>query len=154
MSHSKKKFFLIAVFATFLSAAAAIAAENKPAAPPAGSYACAVLAPGSFFDTGVLQVLADQQYIAIEGGGGTYVYNPANRAVQFKTGPYAKGEIGAQFFPNGIAKGGVPKKRDPVIVLKPTMNKKVTGVENIPTQYCYLRSESKTRTQKDSAPGK
>lgn len=115
--------------------------STKAAAPkaPAGNYGCVVIGSGEYFDVGGFQLKPDGTYNSYKGTSGRYSYVPSTRAIKFSGGHYAETGVAARYYPKGPAKGGIPKRHDPTIVLKPRARKKdASGHSDV--QYCYLQA--------------
>lgn len=115
------------------------ATTAKKAKAPAGNYGCVVVGPSEYFEVGGFELKSDGTYSSYKGPSGRYSYVPSTRAIQFSGGHYAQPGTTATYYARGPVKGGVPKRADPVIVLRPPKGKKNSGGHN-DVQYCYLQA--------------
>ncbi|HZQ71063.1 MAG TPA: hypothetical protein VFA68_21235 [Terriglobales bacterium] len=111
-------------------------AQQKKEKAPAGRYGCVVVGEGQFFDIANLQMHADGTY-EVSGSKGNYSYTPASGAIKFTSGHYAESGISGSYRAKGPVKGGIPGKRDSVIVLTPKQKTDPTGMGHNEKQYCY-----------------
>ena len=93
-----------------------------------------------YFDVGGFQLKPDGTYQTVRGSQGRYSYVSSTRRIEFSTGHYADTGVTASYYPNGPAKGGIPGRHDPAIVLRPRSRKDSTGMGHNEVQYCYLQA--------------
>ena len=120
-------------------AAPSTTAAAKKSKSPAGNYGCVVVGPSEYFDVGGFELKSDGTYTSYKGPPGRYSYIPSSRAIKFSGGHYAQPGTTATYYGKGPVKGGVPKRTDPVIVLRPPKGKKDSSGHN-DVQYCYLQA--------------